>query len=288
MTISPYNGPTPDLSKLSDRAALSLQIKADIDEYCKLAYDGGPRSHLGASEIGHKCERYLWYKFRWYFKEELDGQKLRLFNRGHLEEDRYLGWLAGCDLDILDADEEQARMVAVAGHFGGSRDGSILLTRFRIGIPILLEFKTIGEKYFGGLTEGVQIAQPKHWAQICTYGAGFNIKYCLYLNINKNDDSLHVEVVELDLDLGRAMMEKARGIIVATKPPPRISENPSWHECKWCAAAQVCHFNATPLHNCRSCINGQPVEDGQWQCVRWNSLIPTEAIGNEQPCWTRA
>ncbi|WBF77029.1 hypothetical protein PSV3_00328 [Septimatrevirus PSV34] len=75
--------------------ALAKRIKEDIDEYCVRTYDGGHRRHLGASLIGDECKRKLWYIFRWCFREQTDGRKQRLFNRGHREEARFIEWLEG-------------------------------------------------------------------------------------------------------------------------------------------------------------------------------------------------
>ena len=75
--------------------AIASRIAKDIDEYCVKTYDKGHRNHLGASLIGDKCSRKLWYIFRWCFREKTDGRKQRLFNRGHREEDRFIEWLEG-------------------------------------------------------------------------------------------------------------------------------------------------------------------------------------------------
>ncbi|GAG27102.1 unnamed protein product, partial [marine sediment metagenome] len=40
------------------------------------------RGYLGASIIGHPCERYLWYVFRQCCKPEFDGRMHRLFETG--------------------------------------------------------------------------------------------------------------------------------------------------------------------------------------------------------------
>src|SRR5574344_3153084 len=53
-----------------------------------------PRGYLGASSIGESCTRKLWYKFRFAKKEQIDDARLmRLFNRGHLEEARFIALL---------------------------------------------------------------------------------------------------------------------------------------------------------------------------------------------------
>lgn len=282
---------TFDLTTLSGRMLLGSQIKRDIDTYCQLAYDDGPRTHLGASEIGDECPRRLWLKFRWCVREVFDGRMLRLFNRGHREEARFLEWLGGIDCEILDADEEQIRLVAVGGHFGGSRDGSVLLTRYRITSPLLVEFKTkgTGKAFEALLTQGVKASEAKHWAQMCVYGVSFNIKYALYFTINKNDDDLHVEVLELDWHLGQRMLDQGSAIIRSPIPPPKLYEDAGRLPCKWCFAKHVCHHGEMPLQNCRSCKNARPEVDKQWFCSRWSENIPLDkiAIDITYPCWER-
>ena len=44
------------------------------------------RPYLGMSQIGHHCERYLWLSFRWCFDSYFEPRMLRLFARGHREE----------------------------------------------------------------------------------------------------------------------------------------------------------------------------------------------------------
>ena len=80
--------------------ALAKRILEEIDEYCVRAYDGGHRSHLGASLIGRECKRYLWYVFRWCLHEKTTGRQQRLFNRGHREEARFIEWLEGIGFKI--------------------------------------------------------------------------------------------------------------------------------------------------------------------------------------------
>lgn len=75
--------------------ALARQIKADIDAYCVKKYDEGERSHLGASLIGADCCKSLWFSFRWVHHTTHDGRQYRLFQRGHLEEPRFVDYLEG-------------------------------------------------------------------------------------------------------------------------------------------------------------------------------------------------
>ena len=45
-----------------------------------------PRPHMGVSLLGHPCDRWLWLSFRWAIQEDFPGRILRLFRRGHHEE----------------------------------------------------------------------------------------------------------------------------------------------------------------------------------------------------------
>jgi len=275
-----------DLSKPGMQKALAKKVKEAIDLYCETAYDGGFRSHLGGSEIGHECSRLLWYKFRWCFKEKFDGRMQRLFNRGHREEARFVEWLRGIGAEVWEFQPDgktQFRISAVMGHFGGSLDGIVKLPpEFGFDKPMLLEFKTNGTgKGFDDLAKnGMAIAKPQHYAQTCVYGSdpAYLFEYVLYFNICKNDDNLHVEVVRLDHNHGNNMRAKAERIILAEAPPARLSDNPTFHKCNYCAAKDICHKSAIPLKNCRSCKNAKPVENVQWFCSVFNDVIPKDFI----------
>lgn len=278
--------------------ALAKRILEDIDEYCVRTYDGGHRSHLGASLIGRECKRYLWYVFRWCLHEKTTGRQQRLFNRGHREEARFIEWLEGIGFKVWFENRDEApnekgeypqyRISDVMGHFGGSLDGiAILPERYGIEEPVLLEFKTNGTGAgFNKLAEdGMPIAKPEHFAQTSTYGKKYNFRYCVYLNINKNDDSLHVEVVKLNHQLGEQMIIKAEQIITSQTPPARLSDNPTFYKCGYCAMKDICHKGAIPEVNCRSCAFARPVENAEWFCEVHNGNIPKDFIPKACPSY---
>jgi hypothetical protein len=271
--------------------ALAKRILEEIDEYCVRTYDGGHRSHLGASLIGRECKRYLWYVFRWCLHEKTTGRQQRLFNRGHREEARFIEWLEGIGFKVWFENRDEApnekgeypqyRISDVMGHFGGSLDGiAVLPERYGIAEPVLLEFKTNGTGAgFNKLAEdGMPIAKPEHFAQTSTYGKKYNFRYCVYLNINKNDDSLHIEVVKLNHNLGEQMIMKAEQIIMSQTAPARLSDNPTFHKCGYCHMKEVCHKGAVVEVNCRSCAFARPVENAEWFCEVHNAIIPKEYI----------
>jgi hypothetical protein len=99
-----------------------------IDEFHRKTSDT-QRAHMGSSILGHQCERYLWYMFRWTFKENFPGRIRRLFRRGHNEEQTIVSDLRKIGIDIRDVGNNQAR-VEFGGHVSGSIDGVI-----KSGVP---------------------------------------------------------------------------------------------------------------------------------------------------------
>ena len=278
--------------------AVAKRILEEIDEYCVRTYDGGHRSHLGASLIGRECKRYLWYVFRWCLHEKTTGRQQRLFNRGHREEARFIEWLEGIGFKVWFENRDegpnekgefpQYRISDVMGHFGGSLDGiAVLPERYGIAEPVLLEFKTNGTGAgFNKLADdGMPIAKPEHFAQTSTYGKKYNFRYCVYLNINKNDDSLHIEVVKLNHNLGEQMIMKAEQIIMSQTAPARLSDNPTFHKCGYCHMKEVCHKGAVVEVNCRSCAFARPVENAEWFCEVHNGNIPKDFITKACPSY---
>lgn len=271
-----------------DREKLAAEIKDKIDAYCVKAYSDGHRSHLGASLIGHECSRHLWYVFRWAKAEDFNARMLRLFNRGHREEIRFIEWLRGIGWEVSDKlppANTQHRVSAVMGHFGGSLDG-IARPEEKLH-PIeddadafLLEFKTsgTGAGFTTSVEKGVRRAKPKHWAQMCVYGALRKLKHAIYFIINKNDDDFHCEVVELDWNYGNELVGKAHAIIMSQEPPQRIAQTPAFHVCKFCHHQGIC-FRGEPMEkNCRSCKFASPVENAGWNCGKFENVIPTNFI----------
>lgn len=228
------------------------------------------RAHLGASGIGKDCARAIWYSFRWFTKPEFEGRMLRLFNRGHLEEARFIALLLQIGVQVFQQDEKgkQFRISDAGGHFGGSGDGvAIGIPDLPPNMPCLLEFKTHGDKSFNKLVaEGVQSAKFEHYVQMNTYMRKMNLTVALYGAVNKNTDELHLEIVPLDTITADQFIDRGRQLVFTRTPPKKLSESPGWFECKYCDHKPVCHLKAEPQRNCRTCFYSRPEEDGTWRC----------------------
>lgn len=254
--------------------------------------EDGLRSHLGASKIGTLCERALWYSFRWFGKMKVNGKAtesettatarmLRLWNRGHIEEGRFLAmmWLIDCTIYQQDAEGKQFKISEYGGHFGGSGDGiAIGVPDLPQGIPCLTEYKTHNAKSFAKLIEvGVKEAKPEHYAQMQTYMFKFGLQYALYMAVNKDTDELHGEIVMLHPDTAKRQIDKAGRIIFAQSAPPRLrSASPGYYICKFCDVKDVCFGTVEPERNCRTCGHVRFTMQGSVICHRHGTYLNKE------------
>ncbi len=232
--------------------------------------EGGFRTHLGASLIGRKCNRELWYSFRWATEKKFDGRMLRLFNRGHLEEPRFVALLQmiGCTVYQHTAEGKQFRIPGYRGHYGGSLDAVVTgCPDIENGTAILAEFKTHGDKSFQKLkTDGVMSAKWEHFIQMQQYMGEMNLPAALYMAVNKNDDEIHAEIVMFDRAQYDRYKTRAVSVIECYTVPPKLNESPAWYECKFCDHHAVCHKGQALHRTCRTCIKAMPVDNGEWIC----------------------
>lgn len=239
--------------------------------------DSGYREHLGASLIGEACERSLFYSFRWTSRAVFAGRMLRLFQTGHLQEDRLVSDLRAIGVRVLAVDPDTGGQWVVrddTGHFGGSMDA------VGIGFPEapatwhLVEFKTHSLKSFASLKkDGLEKSKPRHAAQMQTYMHLAGIDRGMYLAVCKDNDEIYQDRIHADPAEGIRLVAKAGRIIGAQRPPVGISGNPTWHECRFCDHHATCHEGKLPERHCRSCLHSTPVEGGKWHCAKNGTFL---------------
>lgn len=264
----------------------------------------GKRGHLGASKIGEDCARALYYSFHWvgedaradsYDKKgnlvetgpENEARMLRLWNRGHVEEARFIALLLSIGVRVVqqDAKGKQLRFAMHAGHYSGSMDGiGFGCPDVPAGERVLLEFKTYNDKRFKDLTNnGVAMSDEKYYVQIQQYMGKFGLRWTLFMAVNKNDDMLHAELVEYREDVAQQYQDRALTIIRADRPPPKIRNASSgYYACRFCNFNRLCHLGRPPEKNCRTCQFGHAVMEsdergkGVWRCGRHNRNLTLE------------
>ena len=235
------------------------------------------RPHMGASLIGHTCDRYIWLTWRWALKTEFKGRMLRLFDTGKREESRLIEELRGIGATVWDVDPDsgdQWRVSAVNGHFGGSLDGVAKGLPEAPKSPAVLEFKTHSEKSFNELLKKkVQGAKPQHYDQMTVYMGLMQIDRALYMAVNKNTDDVYCEWVHFDSERFDALIERATALVEMSTPPWRISTDPDFFECKWCSMWRHCHGGQAAEPNCRTCVHASPVENAAWACDKHKKTL---------------
>jgi len=284
------------MGELSKHLSPISETVGRIYEYHKRRGDSEPsRGYLGASIIGHECERFLWYTFRGCVPRNFEGRLYRLFETGDLEEIRFVRELRaiGCEVHEVDPETgEQFAVSALGGHFSGHMDGCAL------GIPEapktwhVLEFKTCAAKYFAKLVKvGVEVAYPKHFAQMQVYMGLNGLKRALYLARNKDTDHLYSERVRFDSKAFKKLMARAERIIRSNAPLERCATRSDNFKCEDCDAHALCWGNMEeaavpiPCRNCQTCCHATPeldgvyedIPDAVWTCsVQNRDLTPGE------------
>lgn len=274
---------TVDLSITYWTRTIADRIKLKIDQYAVDHSDDGFRTHLGWSVIGRPCMRFLYYHWRWFWKESPTPRMERIFIEGHKieKEIRHILKASGAIfLDHVDETGEQIQISELGGHFGGSTDGVFIWPEIGLNKPTLLECKSsrTGAGFTNLEPKGMMVVNPVHYDQINGYGRGLAIEYACYIVRNKNDSSIYVEIVELDWKHADILKAKAVEVIFMREVPKRISEKPSYYQCNMCSAKPLCHERKQPVPNCRNCSHAMPAEGGQWFCDKWNNNIPKDFI----------
>jgi hypothetical protein len=224
-----------------------------------------PRAHMGASGLGHHCERYIWLNFRWAIQPKFIGRIKRLFRRGQLEEATIIADLEAIGIKVTDTQRRVQFDYGVSGSIDGIGNGNTLL-----------EFKTHNKKSFDDVdNNGLQKSKPMHYTQMQVYMHGTGLANGLYVAVCKDDDRIYTE----DVEYNQTHAEKAiaRGIRLAMDDymPPPISTDASWYQCKMCDAHSFCHKTKLVEHiNCRTCANVTPQKDGAMHCAKWDSIVP--------------
>lgn len=238
------------------------------------------RGHLGASQIGHECYRYLWHVLHWSFKEKFSAKQLRLFERGNLEEHRFVKWLKSVCEQVYEFNPKtgkQWRIHKFDDIFSGSCDCVI---KYK-GQWALCEFKTHGDKSFKELVKlkSVKASKPVHYSQMQVYMRELKLNQAIYIAINKNTDEMYFEYVELNLLDSDIQLSKAEAVIYAESglDMPKLSESPLWWQCRpgMCEFHHLCHKGALPDKNCRTCAFSKPLKGKVWYCKKHEHNLET-------------
>lgn len=239
------------------------------------------RQHLGASVMGHRCERYLWLTYHWAAHPQHDGRQLNLFERGKRAEKWIIHDLRRAGFVVH---SQQKKATGLPPRLGGSIDG-IIEGLVESKESHLLEIKTHSVKSFDYLEKnGVKRAKPEHWIQMQVYMRALKLNRAYYLAICKNDDRLYPERVRFDAEAADFAIARAARITELRHPPEKldadnapcvlVSNEGKRYPCQF---FDLCHGKRMPAKNCRTCMFGADA-DGKRMLCRLSEKMVTRNV----------
>lgn len=224
----------------------------------------GLRPHAGLSGIGNECHRYLQLSHYWAFNQTISARIQRLFNVGHDAEPAMIADLARVGITVKN---EQAEIIATAGHWKGHIDGE---GEQEGSDDFLVEFKTHNDKSFVDLKKKkVKESKPVHFGQCQAYMGYRKLSKTLYMALNKNTSEYYIEWIDFDPEYFKDdVQRKELEVISAEELLPRIGNNNiTWFACKFCSAKNTCFGKVEVLKSCRTCASVDVLDGGRWSCI---------------------
>jgi hypothetical protein len=235
------------------------RITALIDRGLRAEHAVTPkRTYLGASRLGHQCERALQFEYMHTPPDpgrEFSGRVLRIFEVGHTFEALAIRWLelAGFTLYTRRSNGEPFGFAVAQGRLQGHIDGVLAAGPADAGLayPALWECKSMKNSIWRDVVKrGVALAKPVYAAQLALYQAyladtipGIAQNAALFTAINKDTQELWFERVPFDAALAQRMSDRGVRVLSATEAGellPRIASTPTHHECRMCAWQDRC------------------------------------------------
>lgn len=211
------------------------------------------RRYLGGSRIGAECERMLQFEFFNTPKDpgkDFHGRILRIFERGHWAEAAMIEWMrnAGIIINTCDETGKQFNFSDLGGRYKGHCDGIITGGPELFGpFPRLWENKCLKADDWRGLAaHGLRKEKPVYWAQCQVYTDKFKLTENpgLFSAVNADTMEIYWEVVPFNPAAAAMFQAKAERILAACEYGdllPKLSQDPSFYQCKWCSWQKRCH-----------------------------------------------
>jgi len=234
----------------NSRSALPDRINYLID--MAMPREEKERDYLGASGIGHACERHVQYYLMsvqgTIDKKQPEPRILRIFDRGNVYEDRCRTWLKQAGF-IFGRGSHQKGFSDFDGQFKGHVDG--ILTGWQpqdivcpIPLPALWENKCLGSKYWKKVRdEHLKAYSPIYYAQVQIYMHYLKLAWCLFCAINADTMEIYHELVPYDPTeamLCRSRVQSTLSSISEGYMLNRISNTSAYYVCKMCDFRDVC------------------------------------------------
>jgi CRISPR/Cas system-associated exonuclease Cas4 (RecB family) len=197
------------------------------------------------SEAG-KCPRMIFFRFKKAPAEEIEPERLRIFEEGEIIQQRILRHLFS--LGVVRATEIQIPPQELVS---GRADAIVSFTertfadlgieikeKIELGLPYVLEIKSIS-----GKMNLKKLPLPEHVNQLQLYLHYFKIKRGILLYLNKDTQEISEFVFEYDRELAEKILNwfsKLKEKVEADLVPLRLVDWPNNWQCQKCEFFEIC------------------------------------------------
>lgn len=212
------------------------ELLLNIDRYLQQSIsEKQQRTYMGGSILGKECDRQLWYEYHQPIAND-NPRVERIFHLGHLLESYVITLLKHSGYTVHHDDGSGQfgfKDEEIAGHI----DGVIVID----GKPHLLEIKSASDKRFAEMVKkGVRLSDPVYFVQMQVYMKYMDLDKGLFVAINKNDCSIHSEVIEYDPITAEHAVNRGKEIARMEEKPERKYKSPAFLGCKFCNYKNRC------------------------------------------------
>jgi len=248
------------------------------------------RYYLGMSGVGHECERKIFYDFRNVSTNDFGINGVLATQDGHIQEQLFIDRIRFFMPEIELITEQRGGQIAVSdcgGHFSGHLDGVICGIFEAPKTWHVWEHKAVNETKFNKLKTlaANEKTALKEWDII--YYAQAQV-YMHYTDLSRHFLTVSTPggrdyySIRTDYNKKDALyyIERAKSIIENNDIPVKLSDKPEYFKCKWCNHQQVCHFNAVPALNCKTCNKLQYQDNTIFYCTEHKKNIEPAELKN--------
>lgn len=200
------------------------------------------RHYIGASSIGNKCSRAIWYGYRGAESQQPSPSLKTTFDIGKRLEGMLLDYMEQAGLNIVRPCEDNKFLFCrdhMVPTFQGHCDALLLLPK---EAPVVVEIKTANTASFSQFkNKGLIAWRESYYAQLQAYLGMFGYNRGVLLAIDKNTSELHHEWVIYDDIYYHQLRNKALDIFNAVEPPEKLNRNPIFYVCNSCQYRRTCH-----------------------------------------------
>jgi hypothetical protein len=193
------------------------------------------RTYIGASSVGHICERQIWYRYNGFDGEPISPTLQRTFEVGKRLEDMVLDYLEEAGLELVRTwwDLKDEMIPEFQGHCDAV---------WKSATDAIIEVKTARDSSFRIFAkQGLMKWYPIYYSQLQSYMGMSGIKESYIIAINKDTSELHDERVLFDEGHYHFLQQKAQRIIDTKEVPAKVNNSPMYYVCKSCQFKTKCH-----------------------------------------------